>query len=361
MISVAVTTRDSIKGDLRDNRLVGESRWERQCIESLLLCSEIDKVYTLDNVVSSKSPIFSKFGHKFQSGLPEREYKNTILVGMDFWRAHFEKKPAFKGMLFNIFHGLWEPDLPLAEKLKAEYGKKIVFTYQFLESNIGEYIEGLVGEDYVDLLPVPGIPKVVDCNNFNKDILFWDQKFIFQFMLDKRIEVLFEWLREKLDEDASKKFITTTGFRPVDLKWHDFKDTAEEQFWSYDSAKILEPVRNQVVVYGSIGWNEMLDLHSEAKLPVPFPCSYGGAPLECSMYGLPFVGKPDISPIVSCEEYISMPGDINDYIDILERLYTDEDYYIRVGSSYRDFVRDRYTYEAFAKNFLNIVRNRGMV
>lgn len=370
MISVAVTTRDKISGDLRDDALSGESRWERQCIESLLLCPQIDKVYTLDNVCSSESNVFSKFGNKFSSGLPASEYNNTILIGMDFWTAHFENRPSFKGAFFNVFHGLWDVDLPKAKEMISQYGKRIVFTHQFPGSDIGTYLEGKVGKDFLELLPTPGIPEVVECNNFDKDILLWDQKFIFQYMDGKEIESIFRWVKEKLVGDKNKKFVITTGFRPVDLMWHKYKPTAEEQFWTYDCANILSTVRDRVVVLGSVSWSEMLRLHSEAKLPVTFPAQYGGAPLECAMYGLPFIGKNKTSPFIECPDYVSMPElmegtvsaiDGNSFVGALERLYTDRDYYTKIGSSYRSFAKSRYTYSVFANNFLRIAGERGML
>lgn len=359
MVYVAVSSRDPVKTKLRDDNLHGESRCERQCLESTLLCPEIDGVYYFNGHASESSELFSRFGNKFYGSITDEACKDTVIISMDFWPHILDKEKRFRGFVFIIFHGLWEKDLPEAKRLLSEYGSKVVFTYLFPNSPTGPYIEGMVGKENVELLPMPGIPEVVECNNFDKNLLLWNQRFIYQHMEDATIFPVFEWITQKLLEDKNKKFTVITGFREEDLKWHSYKPDASDQFWSYESAKILAPVRDRVTILGSIGWQDVLDLLSETKLPLGFTAQYSG--IESCMYGLPFIGKTGCSPILGCEKYIQEGRTIEERIAILDRLYTDKEYYTEVGSSYRDFVRNVYTYSAFSKNLLSIMKKRGML
>lgn len=359
MIRIAVSTRDKIGKNLRDDNVRGESRWERQCMEALLQCDWVDVVSTITPYTDSNSDVFKQYP-KFQDGIRPGDHSKTIMISMDYFSNLLKDGNKYQGLLFNVYNGLWEEALPEVLRLQQEYGQRIVFTHGFPGSTIGPYLGRMIGPDNIKDLPVPGIPNVIECNNFDKDILFWNQRFIYQFMPDKPIELLFTWVAEKLAQDSNKKFVIATGFRDVDVAWHSYSGI-ESQFWSYESAKILLPFKNRVIVHGSLGWQQMLDIHAQTKAIVAFPASFGGPPLEASMYGIPFVGKANIGPLVECPEYLGLPNSTEEYVALLDKLYTDKEYYTKVGSAYREFVRTRYTYKAFTDNLKKILIDRGMI
>jgi hypothetical protein len=166
---------------------------------------------------------------------------------------------------------------------------------------------------------------------------------------NKRIsDKLCRWILSKLSHDNMLEFHIMFGLS--DFNGH----SPEEAIWSIPSMSLLSRFRDRIKIHGELGWDEVLNLMSKTKLCIAFPLRYGGPPLEASMFGIPMIGQPDISPFIELPEYIGVNYDNDRFMTEIERLYSDHSYYRIKGDAYRNYSNNNYTYSAFLKN-LNIL------
>ncbi len=101
--------------------------------------------------------------------------------------------------------------------------------------------------------------------------------------------------------------------------------------------------------------------NAESKIVVGPPPPYGGTAPEAAMYGIPSFGQAGVGTLIMAPNYLSFPDSSEEYVNMLEKLYTDKEYFDLVGTSHRDYVEENYTYAAFTDNLLRLFKERGMI
>ena len=363
---IAVHMRENIRNGFRGDNLRSEPRWERQVCEACLENSEIDEVFSAwPQWISNNPP-----PPKFRNGFPIQRHNDAPLIVQDFWNNDHGFSP--KGWLFNIYAGAAPLEQSLKnfiDNLKSRYHERLVFTYGYTGSvHIKTNLINMVGSDYAEELPVPSVPYVAVDDSFEKKILLWGQRWIFLRMEGSHVvgEVkdemykIFSWIAARLKKDPTLEFHLLSGYGPQDIEFRHYPPVAD-YFWSFDCVAPLREVKDRVVIHEGMDWQQTLNIYAKTKLVVSFAENYGGSPAECGMYGIPFIGRPLVNPLVDCPVYLSEDIHSPNYYNLLDKLCDDHEFYSKIGNGYRDFVAEHYTYSAFSKKLLSILKDRHMV
>ena len=327
----------------------------------------MSKVYSLKPVWRSSDPL----PYKFIDGLPPEKEKDVICLFHDSW--HIAARHSFKGLIINVFAGPGPNDIPLFKELASKYKEKFLFTYSFAHPSRvkQESMETTVPIGHVEHLTIPGIPGVHhDVNNFDKDIILFPNRDLVSLMRANsrqlgdiyNLKSAFIWIATKLSQGSTKEFHIMSGLDQADL---DFRRCADlyQEFFSYDITQCLLPFKSRIKIHKGFGWDEVLHLLSETKIMITALGTAGGTPREAAAYGIPNIGMSnDASDLFfACPRYLYAPSLSETYFDLIEKLYTDKEYYTEVGSAYRDYVDQFYTYKAFTNNLFDIFQRRNML
>ena len=357
----AVNMNSFIRDGLRSECIGGEWRWERQVLEALLLCPEVEKVSTFQPVWKSPHAMPSKLA----DGLNKNEMLDTICIF--YYSIPVAAANKYKGMIINTHH-FPHHDISTYSKFTEQYGSKWFFSYDrarpeaFMDKNYRE-----IGcENNWEPLPIPAVPQTYQGSNFNKKIILFPSKGIIGALryppMDWGSEGapgkdMFTWVAKKLAEDSSMEFHVLSSYVQGDLDFLHCTDL-EKEFFSFPITRCLTPYRDRIVVHRAIGWDQILDLYSKTKIVVS-STGGGGMAMEAAAYGIPVVSHIN-TPMSLCPEYLEATLLSEKYFSMLDELYYNESCYNRVGSGYRAFIEKHYTYKAFTDNLFSILKKRGM-
>jgi len=322
----------------RDDNLRGEARWERQVYEAL------------------------REGGRFQvkglHQLTSSEAQEYVLICHDFWETAVTKY-NFKGIISNVFCTSTYRDNPnLLNKMKNNYGSRLVFTFGYNEKYHKDLLSSEIGAQHFEFLFVPGAPYIDESNHFNKKIYLFHRRLFIP--TNDKPDPIFEWITGALERDSSKEFHIVSGYcsqeyTPAALK---------HKFLHSRSTECLRRVENRIVVHPSLSWCQVLDLYKNVKL-VPFRVSlYGGPPLEAAMHGIPFIycGPFGLNrgAFGELKEKPYIKSNYDEYLELLNRLDSDEEFYTKNAGLYRNYVKTHHTYEVFRSRVEQLMRERFM-
>jgi hypothetical protein len=300
--------------------------------------------------------------------------KDTVLLMQD-WNASAVKQFNYRAAFVNVFSGPWDHQVAEVKAAHNRLGGRLFFTMGFpvmyrnefgsgevavrkVESHLGKFLP----RENILCLPVPGSPGVVEGSNFDKTQLLWAQRCIFMQQMGESVSLL--WALQKLTEDPSLTLDVLSGWRAEEVK--DYVDgqvvkrpNIVSAFWQLEKFVPFAHLQGRVRIHLQMDWENVLNLYGSSKLLVTYGRAFGGPPIEAGMHGVPFLASGPTGALVDCSEYLHAPSEL-DALPIFERLLTDRDYYNHIGGSYRNYVRDNYTYEAFNRNLNKIISDKGV-
>ena len=346
--NIAVCLRDSINGKLKDDNLRGEPRWERQALEALYQSDKFN-IATIEHKWDKEKVLFE----------PNDAFaKDAFLVIQDFNPGIIMKR-KWRGVIVNLFSEPWKIYEKQLNELKQQYGKNLIFTYGFPKRHLAMQLlqEQALGKEWLKCLPVPGAPYISDNNNFDKNILLMPYRLLLLYLNYApsygSLHPTIQWLGETLEKYNQYQVYFMTGYAQQEASIEEIQNAI------FKTAPLLKKHKDRVKILHSISWSEVLDLYKETKLMCHFAATYGGPPIEAGMHGIPFVGRgadnETFGPLALCPNYLTAASP-EDSIPYLNRLLNDQEYYTLIGNSYREYVRQTYTYENFANNVFNLIQ-----
>jgi glycosyltransferase involved in cell wall biosynthesis len=180
------------------------------------------------------------------------------------------------------------------------------------------------------------------------------------------------WSLKMLEKNEELSLDILTGWQPNEVKdWVNerpvYMPDITKAFWKLSNFSSLSSVKDRVRIHLQLSWEEVLSKFSQAKLFTTYGRLFGGPPIEAAMHGIPFVGSGKTGALCDCAEYLHVnsetyttsgePGACT----VLEKLYSDRDFYTKVGNAYREYVKEHYTYDSFNRNLNSILKNKNLL
>lgn len=359
-MKVCISLRCPAPTDLRSGNLRGEPRWERQVLEACTSNSEITDIYTTGYIWSG--------GPKYRGPITDITSPSTILIMQD-WNNSVLSSYRWKGALINIFSGPWIFQLDEVKQAYNLYANKLAFTIGFpsIINDKGsiEYLLQFLPREHIFLLPVPGIPGVVNQNNFKEKSIIFANRLIYLSQLSE--SAMIHWAFRELEKDKTLTLSILTGWETNEIKNNIgpegsaviINDTLENSFWGLEAFKKYLHLKPQIELIYNLSWGEILERYRHAKLLLTLGKYNGGAPIEAGMFGVPFVAYGNSGIMKDCDGYLYGDKD-KEVCDLLDSLVVDEELYIKTSNAYRKYVKDNYTYEVFNNNLNTILKTLGL-
>lgn len=374
-MKICVALRGNSPANLKEGNLRSEARWERQALEACLQNPQVSDVYTIGSHWQGSHP-------KYRGGINGNKSSSTILLVQD-WNNSIINSHRFKAALVNIFSGPWVEQINEVKSSYNKINKNLFFTMGFPimyrnefaassrwgsdqgNAESASHLLKFLPYENILLLPVPAAPYIIEgVSSFDKTNLLWASRLIFMSQMGESKSLL--WSLQKLKQCPELTLDILTGWYKSEVK-----DYINEQviyrpdivtaFWELPAFSSLVEVRNRVNIHLDLNWDDVLRKYSNSKLLTTYGRLFGGPPVEAGMHGVPFIGSSKTTGALGdCSEYLHSNNEEEACI-ILEKLFYDQDYYIMVGNSYRNYVRDNYTYEAFNRNLNNILAAKGLL
>jgi len=365
MVNICIPVRDPPKQDLQLGNLRSESRWERQAIEACIQNPEVKNIFTWGYEWQGGSNVTPKYGGK----ISRTNGEHCILLMQD-WNTRIATSYPWKGIIANIFHGPWLEQIPEIKNLVSVYQNKLAFTvgYPSLFNNplAREHLLKFLSSENIISLPVPGIPNNRFQSNFQNNTITWAWRIIAVNTLLKAPGII--WALNQLQQDASLNLFILTGWEKNEVK--EVMDNGEvikinsdlsTYLWSQPEMQEFLDVRNRCIVEYALDWREVMNLYGRTKVLLNYSKQLGGPPLEAAMYGLPFVGTSyEEGVICQCPDYL-VANNEQEYIQLLNQLLTDQDFYDTTAVSYNNFAVNMYSYESFNNNLNSILKERNLL
>lgn len=357
LMKVSVHLREPVNGNLRNDNIRGEARWERQALEAFLENAEVTDVYSTGHLWRNST-------HPKYRGVVPADSTDIIYVGHD-WNVSAMGHINWKAILVNIFAGPWQEQKDQVQALSNRYGNKLIFTigYSALLDTQKAYLKQFIPEENILCLPVPGAYQVSKSNGFDNRILLWPYRVLVLSAIYKAKSI--RWALEQLAQDSTLNLKIVTSWSPSEIR--DLcgdesviiTEDLSNYFWSRDETKDLSSVRDRVEIRNSQTHQQMLDLYAHTKLVLPHYRYFGGPGVEAAMYGVPFVGNMKMGAFTELDEYLFTNSE-DEQLVVFNRLMTDKDFYTDIATKYRDYVDRTYSINAFNNNFNRIIRERNI-
>jgi len=354
--------------DLQLENFRSESRWARSVLESLLNADWVDKVYSLYPVWKGSGSLHPKF----VDGLPPGKDKDVI--GIFYEAPTIAKDFNFKAVMMNVTatqaYGncvhIWDSVFNcknLLDQFKKKYNKNFFITAGYLDCQKAlNLLINTTGQEYFEFLPIPNIPKIThQTNNFNKKkIVYASRSFLNNFirpevLSSEAIEV-FKWVSSKLKEDPLMEFHIFSGESIESMNFHKCTNI-DKEFNESISMKIFVSVRNQVKIHFGMDWKTNCQFWSEVKIPVSSESGFFNTQIEAAAYGIPTI----LHHTTPESNFLNASWGTKEYIELLEKLYTDENFYRTNGEFYKKCVEENHTFDVFSNNLFKILKQRGII
>ncbi len=369
-MKVCISLRDNAPANLRDGNLRSEGRWERQALEASLQNPAVSEVYTVGCNWEGNHP-------KYKGPL---HTPNDVILLMQDWNSSVIRHD-FKAAVVNIFSGPWLEQIPEVQSAFSRLRGNLFFTMGFpimyrnelnAPSRSGHETVGLevdshlakfVPRENILLLPVPGAPYITEGSSFDKTSLLWVSRLVFISQMANSQTLL--WSLKKLEQDPSLNLEVVTGWFPEEVKDYVdgqvvYRNNITESFWAIEAFAPFVGVRDRVQIHLHLDWAQIISKYNQAKLLTMYGRMFGGPPLEAGMHGVPFVGMKNTGALGDCSEYVYAEDEAAACL-LLEKLLNDRDFYTTVSNSYREYVRDHYTFDAFNNNLNSLLRDRNLI
>lgn len=346
-MEIAISLNAKIHSEIRLENHRSEWRWERCTLDALLEDDRVDKVYSLFPVWSSDQPK----PDKFVDGLPLDQYRDTICIFYDSPQNF--KDRVFKGLIINTNGGLFgEPHLSMMrDQAKYIYGRKFVCTSGYFFDGRARQYKEILG-DMFEHLPLAGVPKTYDVNNFHKDVILWPWRGIrscVHALHPQWTSRFFQWVADKLDEDDMKEFHVVDD--------NPFSTDLATDFFLSSVTGCLSPYKERVKFFYSPGWQDMLDLYSNCKIAIAPFTEFTRSQMEAGAYNVPTISQKGML----FPEHLSALWNSDEYFMLMDKIYYDEKFYIETGTAYRKFIDTHHTYKVFTDNLFKILEEREMI
>lgn len=357
-MKVCVHLRDPANGNLTDGNLRGESRWERQALGAVLQNPLVTDVYTSGHLWRGVTD------PKYRGAIQPSE-KDVIFIGHD-WNRSSLGSIEWKAIFINIFAGPWQEQKAEVQSFVTNYQNRLIFTigYQALLKTQRAYLKQFIPEENILCLPVPGAESVRLTNAFDNKILFWPYRILVLSAVYKAKCI--RWAFEKLAQDSSLRLRIVTSWNQSEIRDLVGGDSVpiqgdlDDYFWSREETKGFSSVRSQVEIRNSQTHQQMLDSYAHSKLVIPHYRYFGGPGVEAAMFGVPFVGNQIFGAFSEMEGYIYTNTE-DEQLAVFDRLMSDRDYYTSVANTYRNYIDQTYTFDAFNRNLNKILSDRNLL
>lgn len=377
-MKVCVHVRDPAPVNLKLDNLRSEGRWERQAFEACMENPEITDLYTSGYVWPGTHP-------KYRGLIDNNTSNGTILLMQDWNKSVFENR-NYKAAFINVFAGPWLEQIPEIKAMLSALNNNLFFTMGFPLIYRDEFVdasrlyhgmkiepcpetishtEKFLPRKNVLLLPVPAAPYTTEGNNFDKNNLLWVSRLVFVSQMGQSIPLL--WSLKKLQENSDLHLDVLTGWFANEVKEHigngevEYLPDITKAFWELDAFKPFADIKDRVTIHLNLNWEEVLQKYNNAKLLTMHGRLFGGPPIEAGMHGVPFVGYAKTTgALADSPDYLYTTSD-EEVCIILNKLFTDKDFYIKTGNAYRDYVKEHYTYTAFNRNLNKILKDRDLL
>lgn len=357
-----------IEDDISGGNLIGEGRWERNILDALIRDGRDVYVVPWNNtgIYEPGSPRIWKSPKMKPANLHDynelSSIEDTLFLGHSPCSRLDIPVPA-KYYVLQFFNG---PDGSASSEFKTLLSKSpALVTYNF-PRRAAQYEMGF-GAENTFCIHGPAVPQVYSgTNNFKAPYLLWISKVLWAWAHDgKMVPILtkiFEWCASALKKDPALKL----GFLLGVVGPLKNKTELEEWFWLQKFSAPLVSVKSQVEFFHAVPWNMVDTILKQTRLIVHPWLGFGGPPYETAAHGIPMIlcesGHPfqgqNQQPLFP--EVISVSSQYDSsFIKKLDQLFTDEQFYIKIGSAYRAFVNNNGSYAAYLSKLDNICKLKG--
>jgi len=353
----------NIAGNLDTENLRGEGRWEYNTLNALVTHGGTG-VHTTRNCCM---PGFER-PESLYDGMNEEWLDESILLVHSAGRSLFIETDKAKAYAIQVF----EPHSGQAKEDFLNYLKqdRIVATTASLNPWIYNQLTVAYGAENVYHMAGAMVPYVDDeVDNFRKPNVTWAYRNFHTFAEEHPddMAVLLGYLEQCLVNEPEMRIAILIGLWPTDrFTTHPDKQKVRDWVLSFPVMQRFKHLWPRIDTHINLHWNEVLSLFSETRYVISPGGPLGGAPFEAAMFGIPTIVSQQANAFMTLEsgklfpELLTAPIAIQGaFIQTIDRLQNDHEFYRTTGNAYRTYVKNNATFEAYAKQMNKITTERG--
>jgi len=352
----------NINSNLMLENFRGEGRWERNVLNALLLNNR--QVHTTRNVWFSQEPRPSNL----YNGLNEEWLPDSTLLVHGAGRSLFIERNDARSYMVQ-FH-----ETPFGEA-KEEFLKylkenRIIATVASWNPFIHNQLASNFGKENIYRMSGAMVPYVDNsADNFRAPFFTWSYRNFRSYIEEKPkdIENLLSFLEPILKNEPETRIQIlvglwdTTRFGTLPEK-EDIKDWV----FNFPVMKKFSHLHNQIDIHVNIHWNEVLSLLKKTRFIISPAEPLGCPAYEAAMFGIPTIMNQEVNPFMTLNKGALFPELLlsnknidHNFLQHLNRLQNDYNFYKITGSAYRRFTEETATFKAYANQLDLINKERG--
>lgn len=345
---------------IRGENLRGEGRWERNVLDALISAGR--EVYLTDMKRFWRSPNPPPPNLHCYSELTD--LTNTVFLGhappmrMDIpVKCHRYILQWFNGPDDNA-HGEFLD-------LVAKNPGSVIATYNYLLK--AKQYESKLHPQNTRCIQGPAIPHTFNTDNFDKPYLLWSSKQLWEWMRTPSLHPfligLFDWVRVILEKNPSTRLAFLLGT----MGNMQNKEEVAKWFWNSPVSGPLQHLKSRLDIFYQIEWTDVFKVLEQTKLIMNPHLGYGGPPWEAGAFGIPIILTANGHPFHTVNKDLQFPQviQIDEHypldvlVPVLNRLYSDRDFYTDVGNAYRRHTTNWGTYDAYIRQLDQVCKEYG--
>lgn len=350
-----------IHHDLRDGNFRGEGRWERNVLNALL--TENQEVHTTRKVWKNNQPR----PPNLYDGTNEEWVSESVLMVHGAGRSLFIERDDAKAYMVQ-FH---ETPFGQAQEDFKKYLKqdRIIASVCSLNKATFDRLAVPFGTENVYLISGAMVPNVVDCDNWRKPRITWAYRNFRDFAESNSgdLKRLFNFVKPLLDKEEKLRVSFIVGLWDTDkLTTLPSQEDIRKWVFEFPSMAGFKSIEDKVDVFVNLHWSEYLNILSETRWIISPAEPLTDVPFIASMFGIPTIVNRGVSPYITLSGGTLFPEVItsdrtidNSFLDKLNQLQTDHEFYSRTGNAYRNFTDKNATFKAYVQRINEIIKLRG--
>lgn len=345
----------------------GEPRWESNAVDALL--DQGRTVHSTTDIWLSPDPRPPNL-YDLNMDWVEQSVQISYGVASEIYTGAYPAGLNPKYRLVQYYDGPTQETRDTFFKYAKNAPGSIVATTAFQAGLQSSRLKQVLGAENVEWVAGPTVPCVHwDHCSFEQTGLLWAHRNFVGLAEHQTNEMkkLFSLVASWLNTDPALEVVMLVTWPSIEIG-NRFKQDGLDYFFSFACTTPLTPFKDRVKVHTSKHWIEVLEIMSKTKLVISPAEQFGGPPFEAGSYGIPSILQRQVNPFVSENGQPLFPevlgvqqGASQEFLNTLERLHTDRDFYCKHGNGYRKYIDKYATYAAFVARLEEIATRRGWV